>query len=74
MKVKLTHICHKKGCEGMPGDMIDVSPEDAAWLVQRGGAIAVVEGTPKPQPEKVEAATKEPEENAATRTKPPKKK
>ena len=39
--VKLNHNCSRPGCEGMPGDVIDVTPENAHWLIHHKGASAV---------------------------------
>lgn len=39
VKVKLTHNCHKKGCEGLIDEVIDVEAADAKFLEERGGAF-----------------------------------
>jgi len=67
MKVRLNHNCGKPGCVGMPGDVIDVSKEDADYLLERGGAV-IVEEVKVAKPVVVESATVEPSENMATRT------
>jgi hypothetical protein len=43
-KVRLTHNCGKPGCEGMPGDVIEVTPANRDWLLKHKGAVVVDEG------------------------------
>ena len=38
MKVKLNHHCHRFGCVGAMGDVIDVNAADARWLASVSGA------------------------------------
>lgn len=39
MKIRLTSICNVKGCEGAPGDVVDVKDEELAKRIidGRGG-------------------------------------
>lgn len=39
MKVTLTHHCHRHGCAGAMGDVIDVNEADARWLASIKGAV-----------------------------------
>ena len=43
MKVKLIAHSFKPGCAGTMGDIIDVSHEDAQYLLKRGAATVVRE-------------------------------
>lgn len=43
VRVRLTHFCHRKGCEGKPGQEIEVGPEDAKYLLDNRGAVPVKE-------------------------------
>lgn len=36
VKVKLNHYSHRKGCEGQPGDVIEVDETTAAFLCELG--------------------------------------
>ena len=44
-RFRLNHNCGKKGCEGMPGDVITVSRADADYLQERGGGEIVEDAT-----------------------------
>ena len=46
MKVRLNHFCHLPGMEGQPGDVIDVTPEQAKRLFDIKGAVP---HAPKPE-------------------------
>ncbi len=78
VKVKLTHYCGAEVARGVPGDILEVTPSVARWLLDRGGAVCVDapapgQGPTEPakSPVAPEAATAGPAENAATRTGPP---
>ena len=36
IKVRLNHYSHRKGCEGEPGDVVEVDEATAAFLVEQG--------------------------------------
>jgi hypothetical protein len=40
-KIKLNHECHKPGCVGGPGDVIEVTQENAEFLLAHKGAVMV---------------------------------
>lgn len=42
--ILLKHRCNREGCSGMPGETIVVEPDDARWLVGRGGASVLIPG------------------------------
>ena len=41
VRVKLNHMCYVTGCEGRIGDVIDVTPDKAKWLLSVGGGSLV---------------------------------
>lgn len=47
---RLNHWCHKPSCLGGPGDIIEISHEDADYLkARKGGEVVAVEDvTPTP--------------------------
>lgn len=53
--VELNHNCGKPGCEGLPGDVIEVSAEDLAYLLERKGGKEVP-APPKPEAPVMEKA------------------
>lgn len=42
-RVMLTHFCRKAGCEGNPGDVINVTAEDLKFIEDRNGGYEVDE-------------------------------
>lgn len=80
MKFRLNHYCNKPGCIGKPGQVIDVSEENAAYLASVGGGKRI-ETAADPRPPRAEKGTPEeaPEDAASGRQKraekrsPPKK-
>lgn len=47
---KLNHFCGRKGCEGNPGDVIEVAPEVLKFLLDRDGAVECDKnGAPLPE-------------------------
>lgn len=53
VKVKLSSYCNVKGCEGKPGDIVDMTEEQAADIVNgKGGKVCAVAEDKKPAPKK----------------------
>lgn len=55
MKLKLTAFSNKPGCNGYPGDVLDVSKENFDYLIGRGAAVPVA--GPEVETAAVEPAT-----------------
>ncbi|WP_428303903.1 hypothetical protein [Lacipirellula sp.] len=41
IRFKLTHNCRRPGCEGDIDEIVEVTKEDLAYLVERGGGYEV---------------------------------
>lgn len=54
VRFKLNHWCGKPGCEGGPGDVIEVTTKTAAYLTARGGGAIVVDEVTPPAENKVQ--------------------
>ena len=52
MKVKLTSHCNKKGCEGSPGDIVDVTDAKLAKQIIEGGGGVEHKPAKKDDPKK----------------------
>lgn len=52
LKFKLNHTCHKPGCEGSSGEVIEVTAEQAQWLSDRNGGEVVDPDGKKAKPKK----------------------
>ncbi len=76
MRVRLKHICRMKGCEGMPGDVIEVPDEVGRIFIAGKGAVEVPPAESlfsSPGESAPEAAVSAPRvETAAKRTRAPK--
>lgn len=56
---KLNHHCFKSGCEGEPDQVIEVTDENLAYLLERGGAVECsAKGEPVPVAEEKADAKK----------------
>lgn len=47
-RVVLTHKCNRPGCEGDPGDILDLTEDLASYLLKRKGATLVRDVRAKP--------------------------